>query len=190
MSITVNSTAKINLALDVLGRDENGYHRIQTIYHEVPELYDELTFEPHDSLELICDHKEVPTDDSNLILKAAHLLDPKKGAKITLQKNIPIAAGLGGASSNAAATLVALNQLWSLNKTPEELLPLAAEIGMDVPFCLIGGTALGMHYGEHLMPLLPPENLHIEILETSVHVSTKEAYENLDLATVTMKHLR
>ncbi len=184
MSLTVQSTAKINLTLDVLGRDDTGYHRLQTIYHEVPTLFDEFTFAPHSKLELICDHPEVPLDKKNLIIKAAQILQkyaPKKGAKITLKKNIPLQSGLGGASSNAATTLVALNDLWELQLSPHTLLTHAAEIGMDVPFFLIGGTVLGLHYGEHLMPLMPLENYKIEIIETNIKIPTKEAYKALDL---------
>ncbi|MBT5016900.1 4-(cytidine 5'-diphospho)-2-C-methyl-D-erythritol kinase [Candidatus Peregrinibacteria bacterium] len=179
--ITLHSTAKINLTLDVLGRDDSGYHRIQTIYHEIPTLYDELTFEPHDKLELVCDHPEVPLDENNLIIKAAQLLTPSQGVKITLQKNIPLQSGLGGASSNAATTLVALNDLWDLQLSSQQLLAHATEIGMDVPFLLIGGTALGMHYGEHVMPIMPLEGYEIEVIETGIKVPTKEAYEALDL---------
>lgn len=184
MTIKRRSSAKINLTLDILGRDPNGYHRLQTIYHEVPELFDEFTFEPHDTLELVCDHPEVPCDGSNLILRAALLLQTPtqpKGARITLQKNIPLQSGLGGASSNAATTLLALNELWDLHLSQSELLTLAAQLGMDVPFFIIGGTALGEHYGEQLTPL-PPLNLPVKIIPTNIKVSTKDAYAALDLS--------
>lgn len=183
MTIQRRSPAKINLTLDVLGRDENGYHRIQTIYHEVPEFFDKLVFKPHKTLELICDHSDVPHDNSNLILRAAELLKPHaphQGARITLQKNIPLKSGLGGASSNAATTLLALNELWSLHLTQQELLNLAAKLGMDVPFFIIGGTALGEHYGEQITPL-PPLNLRIKIISTNIQIPTQAAYTAINL---------
>lgn len=186
---SIKSPAKVNLTLDILDKDSSGYHKIQTILHEVPELFDELTFEPLDTAEIIieCDHPDVPKDDSNTIIKAAKLLQAHAtkrgstplGAHITLTKSIPLESGLGGASSNAATTLKALNDLWQLNLTTEGLTELAAEIGMDVPFFIHGGTALGTHYGEKLTKL-PSPNIHIEIIDTKIKISTKDAYTNLD----------
>jgi 4-diphosphocytidyl-2-C-methyl-D-erythritol kinase len=185
---TVKSFAKVNLTLDVLGLHRSGYHLMQTILHEVKSLFDELTFEVLEGSEIIieCDDEHVPTDDKNTIHQAARLLQKKynieKGVKVTLQKNIPIRSGLGGGSSNAATTLKALNELWGLNISTWELRNLSAEIGMDVPFFITGGAALGMHLGEQLMhlPILPHHN--IEVIKTGIEVSTKEAFESLDLS--------
>ena len=198
-SATFHSPAKVNLTLDVLGRDPSGYHRIQTIYQEVPALFDELTFEvlEQPKIELICDHPDVPIGEGNTIIKAAKILQQHaqkhtnqspaqpvtapKGARITLKKNIPSQAGLGGASSNMATTLKALNELWKLELPLETLLNYGKKISMDGAFFLIGGTMLGMHYGEHLMPLLPLKGYEIEILETDILIPTKEAYKTLNL---------
>lgn len=183
------SPAKVNLTLDVLGRDDTtGYHFVQTVMHEVPELFDELSFELADELTLSCEHPDLPTDETNTILKAARLLQEhtksSKGAHIKLSKNIPLSSGLGGPSSNAATTLKALNKLWELNLSDWTLRNLAAQIGMDVPFFITGGCAVGMHYGEQLehLPTLDRFGVAIEIIDTTIACSTKEAYENLDLS--------
>ncbi len=208
--LTLKSPAKVNLTLDVLEpahtagkREPSGYHRIQTIFHEVPKLYDTLIFEEvSESLPLLkskvwieyhglgaCHRLKIPTDESNTILRAARLLQETygvkdKGMRIILEKRIPPQSGLGGAASNAATTLRTLNALWGLNLPIEKLLTHAAQIGMDVPFFILGGCALGMHYGEHLMPLptLDTLGLAIEIIPTKTAVSTPQAYAALDLS--------
>ncbi|EKD93800.1 MAG: hypothetical protein ACD_28C00059G0002 [uncultured bacterium] len=186
--LSLKSCAKINLALDVLGRNPSGYHRLNTIYHEVLTLTDEMQFEllEEAKIEFFCDHPEVPRDNTNPVMRAAERLQktyaPHRGVKITLDKRIPLGSGLGGGSSNAATTLKALNELWELNLSRETLLTLAAEIGMDVPFFVLGGAALGMHYGEHLMPVPPLEGIGIEVIPTGIHVSTAEAYGALKLS--------
>jgi 4-diphosphocytidyl-2-C-methyl-D-erythritol kinase len=189
MNLTLKSPAKVNLTLDILGYDDkNGHHFVQTIMHEVPELSDELRFELADELSLSCEHPDLPTDETNTIIKAARLLQKhtktSKGAHITLSKNIPLSSGLGGPSSNAATTLKALNQLWELNLSDWTLRNLAAQIGMDVPFFITGGCAIGMHYGEQLehLPTLDQFGFEIEIIETGVAVSTANAYATLNLS--------
>lgn len=186
--------AKVNLTLDVIGRDPNGYHCIQTIYHEVSELYDELSFEflNEPIIELTTDHPSLACDETNTVHRAASFLQkkyaPNRGVRIQLSKKIPLASGLGGGSSDAATTLKALNELWQLHLTREQLLTHAAEIGMDVPFFILGGCALGMHYGEQLMPLPTLqslhgyENAHIEVRPSSLKISTAQAYAALDLS--------
>lgn len=199
--LTLKSRAKVNLTLDILGRESSGYHRIQTIFHEVEKPYDTLIFEEvSDSTIWKSDFYrsrvwlephglKVTNDATNTILKAAQLLKDEyglkdKGMRIILEKRIPLESGLGGAASNAAITLKALNNLWGINLTTEQLLTHAAKIGMDVPFFILGGCALGMHYGEHLMPLptLDTLGLAIEIIPTKIAVSTAEAYKNLNLS--------
>ncbi|HCW32413.1 MAG: 4-diphosphocytidyl-2C-methyl-D-erythritol kinase [Candidatus Peregrinibacteria bacterium GW2011_GWE2_39_6] len=182
------SPAKINLTLDVLKKDFSGYHQITTIYHEVSSLTDELNFDllKRPCIEFYCDHPNIPLNEENTIYQAAKLLQKKysqkKGVKIRLQKNIPICAGLGGSSSNAATTLKALNKLWQLNLSVEQLLSCAAKIGMDVPFFILGGAAIGSHYGEILTPLPVLLNHQIEIIRTNIPVSTQNAYEGLNLS--------
>lgn len=185
--LTVKSPAKVNLTLDVLGKDSAaGYHFVQTILHEAP-LHDEITFEESTTLTLTCDNPDVPSDDSNTILRAARLLQAhtktSRGARIHLSKKIPLASGLGGPASNAATTLKALSQLWGLNLTEKELLNLAKQIGMDVPFFIRGGCAVGMHYGEQVMslPTLDQFGLEIELVLTGIQRSAAEAYTALDL---------
>lgn len=193
-SLTLHSPAKVNLTLDVLGKESSGYHRIQTILHEVPELYDTLTFSllktPH--IELHGNREDIPWDATNTIHRAAtHLLTeyaPEQGLRIEVRKTIPAASGLGGAASNAATTIKALHQLLGLKLSREQLLTHAAAIGMDVPFFMLGGCALGMHYGEQLMPLptvqtVPGyENVTIEIVNVGPPTLTANAYAELDLA--------
>ena len=165
--ITVRAHAKINLTLEVLGRRDDGYHDIASILQTVS-LHDTLTFEEADDITLDCDRADLVTPD-NLALRAANLLREAtgvlRGTAIGLRKNIPVAAGLGGGSSDAAATLLALNRLWGLELTREDLLPLAARIGSDVPFFLFGGTGRVFGRGERVQPL-PPTDLEWAVVLT------------------------
>src|SRR6266852_1766105 len=147
-SIQIQSYAKINWTLDVLFKRDDGYHELRTIYQTVS-LHDTLTITETDGpIEIDCDDPRVPCDETNLVFKAAALLreaaGTSKGARIEIEKRIPVAAGLGGGSSNAAATLLALIKLWQLEIDERELTHIAATLGSDVPFFLIGGTALGV----------------------------------------------
>ena len=176
-SLTLKAYAKINLTLEVLGRREDGYHDIASIMQAV-DLYDTLSFEPADELTLVCDVPELAADD-NLVLRAARLLREEagheSGAKIKLEKRIPLASGLGGGSSDAAATLVGLNDLWELGLTIEELSPLAARVGSDVPFFLHGGTAMVLGRGERIRPLPPIDLQWLVLIAPSIHVPNKTA---------------
>jgi 4-diphosphocytidyl-2-C-methyl-D-erythritol kinase len=186
---THKSLAKVNLTLDVLGIDsKTNYHLVQTVLHEVPDLFDELTFETRDDNQIVltCDNPEVPLDDSNTIIKAAKLLQkeaPEKGVTIHLIKRIPLQSGLGGPSSNAATTLKVLNELWDLKLNDWTLRNLSADIGMDVPFFITGGCAIGMHYGEQLehLPTLDNFGYRIEVIPTDIKVPTEQAYKELNL---------
>lgn len=193
--LTLKSRAKVNLTLDVLEREPSGYHRIQTIFHEVEKLYDTLIFEEVSGarvwLEIHClgqyRSATIPTDETNTILRAVRLLQSEyklqdKGMRIILEKRIPPESGLGGAASNAATTLKGLNRLWELGLSDNTLRALAAKIGMDAPFFITGGCAVGMHYGEQLehLPTLDRFGYAIEILLTDIAVSTRDAYAALD----------
>ena len=139
--------AKINLGLDVLGRLENGYHEVKMVMQTV-EIYDELSFEKTENgITVTTDSGELPTDENNLIYKAAKLMMDtygiKEGVRIHLQKNIPIAAGMAGGSTDAAATMKGMNRLFDLDCNLKELMDLGVRIGADVPYCILGGTALG-----------------------------------------------
>lgn len=175
--ITVRAHAKINLTLEVLGRRDDGYHDIASILQTVS-LHDILTFEEADNITLECDRPELVTPD-NLVLRAAHLLRDNvgvsTGAAIGLRKKIPVAAGLGGGSSDAAATLLALNRLWGTELTREDLLPIAASIGSDVPFFLYGGTGRVFGRGERVQPLPPADLEWAVVLAPRIDLPNKTA---------------
>ena len=175
--ITVRAHAKINLTLEVLGRRDDGYHDIASILQTVS-LHDTLTFDKADGITLDCDRPELATPH-NLVLRAAHLLRDttgiSSGAAIGLRKKIPIAAGLGGGSSDAAATLLALNRLWGTELTGEDLLPLAASIGSDVPFFLYGGTGRVFGRGERVQPLPPADLEWAVVLSPQIDLPNKTA---------------
>jgi 4-diphosphocytidyl-2-C-methyl-D-erythritol kinase len=180
--MTLRSYAKINLGLRVLNRREDGYHNIETVFHRI-NLYDEISFELSRKITLITDKSGIPADHHNLCVKAALALQrqfaPESGAEIRLNKKIPVGAGLGGGSSNAATTLLALNNLWNLQLSDNNLEELALQIGSDVPFFLRTGSAYAKGRGEIL------EYFHLDIpywivlVYPSVHISTAWAYANL-----------
>ncbi len=153
--IEVPAPAKINLVLEVLNKRSDGYHEIRSLIQTI-NLYDVMYFEADRELEFICNISELQIPD-NLVVKAAELMrttyNCKRGAKIRLEKKIPTGAGLGGGSSDAAITLMALNKLWNLHVKREELLRLAAQLGSDVSFFLYRGMALVKSRGEHVIPL-------------------------------------
>lgn len=153
--LTVRACAKINLTLEVLGRYPDGYHQIASVMQLI-NLSDTLTFEASDRLQLRCDIPQLVGDD-NLVLQAARLLQEaarcRQGALISLQKGIPVNSGLGGGSSDAAATMKALNEFWKLDLPRQQLEALSAKVGSDVLFFLDGGTALVEGRGEKVTPL-------------------------------------
>ncbi len=186
-SIHVQSYAKINWTLDVLFKREDGYHELRTIYQTVS-LHDELKLsETTGAIEIACEDPRVPCDETNLAFKAAVLLreatGTSKGARIEIEKRIPVAAGLGGGSSNAAATLLALIRLWQIEIDERELIRIAARLGSDVPFFLIGGTALGVGRGEEVSPIEQVHCEHLLLVNPGFAVSTRDAYEKLSRLT-------
>ena len=177
--------AKINLGLEVLYRRSDGYHEIRTMLQTV-ELYDRLSFQIRDSgVELVTDDPELPKDEGNLVVRAARLLaeevEETRGATIELEKTIPAGRGLGGGSSDAAVTLLALNELWQAGLSELDLCRLAARIGMDVPFFLVGGMALGVGRGEEIFPLECQVEVPVVLILPDFAISTAEAYGNLIL---------
>lgn len=187
-TLKLNAYAKINLGLDVIGRLPNGYHEVKMIMQSVG-ICDELTFEKQPSgITVTTDSGELPTDENNLIYRAAKLLldtcAVKEGVRIHLTKRIPIAAGMAGGSTDAAATLKAVNQLFRFGKTKEELMELGVKIGADVPYCILGGTALAEGIGERLTPLPPMPNCHLLVAKPDINVSTKYVYTTLDAAPI------
>ncbi len=157
--LTLKAYAKINLTLEVLGRRDDGYHEVATIMQTV-DLHDTVRLTPADDITLICDNPALESPD-NLAYKAARLLQEESGytggAHISIDKGIPVSAGLGGGSSDAAATLNGLNHLWRLDMTPAQLEAIAAQLGSDVPFLLKGGTAIGLGRGERIRRLPPAD---------------------------------
>lgn len=187
-TLKLNAYAKINLGLDVIGRLPNGYHEVKMIMQSVG-ICDELTFEKQPSgITVTTDSGELPADENNLIYRAAKLLldtcAVKEGVRIHLTKRIPIAAGMAGGSTDAAATLKAVNQLFRFGKTKEELMELGVKIGADVPYCILGGTALAEGIGERLTPLPPMPDCHLLVAKPDINVSTKYVYTTLDAAPI------
>ncbi|HWP82258.1 MAG TPA: 4-(cytidine 5'-diphospho)-2-C-methyl-D-erythritol kinase [Bacteroidota bacterium] len=174
--------AKINLGLQILDKREDGYHNIETVFHQI-NWYDELELERSDSgISLNTASANVPNDETNLCVHAAKLLaelsGAKAGARITLKKSIPVGAGLGGGSSDAAAVLLGLNSLWDLHLPPDRLHPLAEKLGSDVPYFLVGGTVYGTGRGETLEPIDLQLPYWILVCTPPVHISTAWAYAN------------
>ena len=169
----------------ILGRRPDGYHEVATVLQSVS-LCDELVFELRDDgqISLTCDDPAIPVDDSNLIVKAARVLQAKGGVDITLHKKIPAQGGLGGGSSNAAVTLVALNRLWRLNRDGD-LRRIGAQLGADVPFFLMGGTAVAKGIGAAIDEVADFAKQHLIIITPNASVSTATAYAALNAPSLT-----
>lgn len=185
----IKAYAKINLGLDVVRRLPNGYHEVKMIMQNVG-IYDELTLTKiPGGITMTTDSAELPTDENNLVYKAAKLMlteyDITEGVRIHLDKNIPIAAGMAGGSTDAAAVMKGINELFDLNLPMTRLMELGVRIGADVPYCIMGGTALAEGIGEVLTALPPIPKCHILVAKPDINVSTKFVYEHLDAAGVT-----
>ncbi len=184
--ITMNAMAKINLALDVLKRREDGYHEVKMIMQTV-ELFDILHFEKQEKagISITIEGADLPADRNNLIYKAANLLYEKngiqEGVRITLVKQIPIAAGMAGGSTDAAATLTGLNLLFDLGYQEEQLKELGVTLGADIPYCIQGGTVLSEGIGEKLTTLPPIPSAWLVVAKPAVDVSTAYVYRSLRL---------
>ena len=186
MKLVKNAYAKINLGLDVIRRREDGYHEVKMIMQTV-DIYDTLTFEKREDEELhiYTDTQKLPCDRHNLIYKGAMVLfeetDRRIGADIVLNKRIPIAAGMAGGSTDAAAAMLALNEMMGQPLTQKQLMEIAVRVGADVPYCIMGGTALSEGIGEILTPLTPPPKAHLLVAKPDIDVSTAFVYGNLKL---------
>ncbi len=185
MKITRKAYAKINLGLDVIGKRDDGYHLVKMIMQNV-DIYDTLTFEENASGEITlkADSETVPPDGSNLICKVANQLKEefgvKAGADITLEKRIPVAAGMAGGSTDGAAAYLALNELWGLGLSKEELCMRAVKLGADIPYCIIGGTALSEGIGEELTTIKAEPDFYLVVAKPAIAVSTGWVYTELD----------
>lgn len=182
-SVKIKTPAKINLLLHVKGKREDGYHEIVTVMQAI-DLYDELLIEKAENLELICTSPDIPSDENNLVYKAVVKLREftgiNEGARISLKKNIPVAAGLGGGSSDAAAALYGLNRLWGLGLTVETLCGLGREIGSDIPFFIGGPTAAGYGRGDELIRLSNETDYWYLLVNPGIMISTAWVYSQVD----------
>ena len=183
--IILKAYGKLNLALDTIGKRADGYHLVRMIMQTV-NLYDVITIQEDDTTEnitLTTNRPDLPTDQNNLIYKAADLLKKEfhitKGIRIHLEKNIPVAAGMAGGSTDCATTLVGINSLFSLGLTLEELRARGVTLGADVPYCLMGGTALSEGIGEILTPLPDIPSCPVLLVKPNIDISTKWVYTTL-----------
>lgn len=186
MKYTKKAPAKINLAIDVLRKRPDGYHDVIMIMQSVA-LYDTINVKPirGGKITVTTDSNLVPVGSDNIVYKVAELLknkyNVKDGAEIQIEKNIPVAAGLAGGSTDAAATIKLLNKAWGLKMSKAEVLEIAKKIGSDVPFCLEGGTALAEGLGEKLTSIKPLPDCFILLAKPDINISTKEVYEGIDI---------
>ena len=185
-SIQLKSRAKINLSIDVLGKRPDGYHLVEMIMQTI-DLFDiiKIFSIEEDKIIIESNSKDIPLDSKNIVYKSADLIknhcNIRKGIKIYIEKNIPIAAGMAGGSSNAAAVLVGLNKLWNLNLSKEELKVLGLKLGADVPFCIEGEASLAENIGEKLTKIDGlSQDAFVLVCKPDLFVSTKEIYEEID----------
>lgn len=187
--LTKEAYAKINLGLDVLRRREDGYHEVKMVMQTVG-ISDTLTFtkKSEPGITLKTDNAELSAGEDNLICRAAKLLFTRAGvthgAEIYLQKRIPIAAGMAGGSTDAAAALLGLNELFEIGYSIEQLQNIGVMLGADIPYCIMGGTALAQGIGESLTKLPMPPKCILVVAKPDINVSTKFVYENLHADTL------
>lgn len=190
--IKLKALGKINLGLDVLGRRPNGYHDVRMVMQTVY-LYDQILLEKTDKegISLKTNLFYLPVNENNLAYRAAKMLIDefaiKEGVHISLEKHIPVAAGMAGGSSNAAAVLCGMNRLFQLGLTDQELMERGVKLGADVPYCIMRGTVLAEGIGEELTPLPAMPKCHVLLAKPPISVSTQKVYEKLDAQEVT-KH--
>lgn len=182
--LRLKSYAKLNLGLEVLGLRDDGYHELRTLFQTI-DLHDEIVLRPRRRDVVVrCGHPLVPTDGTNLAGRAAEALRAHgrvpAGVEIEIRKRIPVGGGLGGGSSNAAAVLLGLDRMWKLGLGPDGLHLLARRLGADVPYFLLGGTALGLSRGDEVYPLRRQVRAHVVLVDPGLHVSTARVFARLD----------
>lgn len=188
-NLTLSVCGKINLTLDVHYKRPDGYHEVEMIMQTIS-LKDEISLKliPRPVIELTSNCHKLPLDESNLAYKAAKLMIEKykldAGIAININKKIPIAAGLAGGSADAAAVIVGINEMFQLNRPQEELMALGKDIGADVPFCIVGKTALAKGIGEKILPLKHLSGFGLLLVKPPYFVSTKEVYSRLDVKAI------
>ena len=184
----IKAYGKVNISLDVVGKREDGYHLLSMIMQNI-DLYDEIEVEKQEcGIILECNKSYVPVDNRNLAYKAAEIFkeryDIVDGVKINIEKNIPVSAGLAGGSTDAAAVLKVMNELFNVNATETELMELGLRLGADIPYCIHGGTALCEGIGEIITPIKPFRDKIVVLVKPAFGVSTKEVYKNFNLEKV------
>jgi len=187
-SVSIDAYAKINLTLDVTGKRENGYHDVRMVMQQI-DLHDVVKLEKRNrGITLESNSKFLPKDQTNIAWKAARAVfdevNQDLGVHIKIEKNIPVAAGLAGGSTDAAAVIRGLNKMYDLNLSLKEMMEIGVTIGADVPFCIMGGTALAEGIGENLSPIAPDKSHWLVLSKPSVGVSTKKIYEALNYKTI------
>lgn len=190
-AVMVQAHGKINLTLDVVGKRNDGYHDILSIMQSIS-LHDRMRLSlTGTDISVACSHPEVPANEENLVFRAAQELRRvtrvKAGVHIQLSKGIPVAAGLGGGSADAAAVLLGLNKLWNTGLSQDQLREIGQSLGADVPFCLMGGTALAEGIGERLTPLPALPQQWLVLVKPPFGVSTSEIYEAYDSAAIPVR---
>ncbi len=184
-NLRVRAHAKINLYLDIVGKREDGYHNLETIFHSIG-LHDDVILSKQEmkNITVHCEHPAVPCDSRNLAYQAAQLLSDTVGdiggIAINIHKRIPVAAGLAGGSADAAAVLHGVNELFGLGLTQETLMHFGAQLGADVPFCLHGGAALGQGIGDQLTRLSTLPDLPLLLLNPGIEISTAAIFKKLN----------
>lgn len=182
--IEIKAPAKINIGLSILSKRADGFHNLSTLFYPISDLFDVLIFEPSDNFIFVCNSDSIPNDHSNLVVKAKNMLEmvTEKSikVKITLNKQIPSQAGLGGGSSDAAATLISLNEMFHLGLKYEQLINLSLQLGSDVPFFIKSKPAIGTSRGEVLDYLDLEITEPILLINPGINISTKEAFQNID----------
>ncbi len=194
--ICLKAYAKINIGLNIISKRQNGYHNIETIFQQI-DLFDQIILKRTADAGIIIqsDHNHLPTNQDNICHRAVKLIQQttgfKEGIVIEIKKRIPIGAGLGGGSSDAAAVLMGLKRLWQLQLTKENLLHIALELGTDVPFFLYGGTALASGIGEKLKPITSSFNFYCVLIYPNIEISSTWAYKNFNFSlTKTKKSIK
>ncbi|HEX9186185.1 MAG TPA: 4-(cytidine 5'-diphospho)-2-C-methyl-D-erythritol kinase [Vicinamibacteria bacterium] len=182
--LRLRAFAKVNLGLEVLGLRDDGYHELRTLFQAI-DLHDDVVLRPRPRGVVVrCDHPQVPTDGTNLAARAAEALRAHgrvaAGVEIEIRKRIPVGGGLGGGSTDAAAVLLGLDRLWKLGLGPDGLHLLARRLGADVPYFLLGGTALGLSRGDEVYPLRRQIRGHVVLVDPGIHVSTARVFARVD----------
>ncbi|MCF1684472.1 4-(cytidine 5'-diphospho)-2-C-methyl-D-erythritol kinase [Tetragenococcus halophilus] len=195
MEIIEKAPAKINLGLDVLYKREDNYHELEMVMSSV-DLADHLSFEPlcEDQIVIESNKAFLPSDQRNNVYQAAAIIKKRygiaEGIKITIKKNIPVAAGLGGGSTDCAATLRGLNRLWKLELSMEEMIDIGMHVGTDVPYCLYGTTSFIAGKGEIVNVLKPMPPCWVILVKPQLSVSTRKIFQQVDMTQITHPNMK